>query len=39
VTDDHDQVAGPASFIQSDFLNDEHGNLDAVVPLMGARRA
>jgi len=35
VTDDRDQVVGPASFIQSDFQNDEHGNLDAVVPLMG----
>ena len=35
VTHELDQVAGPASLIQSDFTRDGHGNFEVVVPLKG----
>jgi hypothetical protein len=36
ITGDQDRVAGPASIIQSDFKEDDHGNFEVVVPLYAA---
>ena len=33
VTEDKDEVAGPAALIESDFIHDGHGNFEVVVPL------